>query len=175
MLRSGPLVWPFWVEQGSAYYEIRYNYCVYGGHKSLVGHSKVSHHNIHVHPSVYGTSCFSGWGYGPAGYEEGYHDNVCILPTAGATYLAWSGNGNQQRNLTSASSSPLVGLTFYNNTVFAPGEPMIGVQVGIPATGTMNASTFWAAGYDPGSTTSSDMPTALTVNAWARALLLLAD
>lgn len=47
-------------DDGSSYYNIHHNFCVYGGHKSdFDGNSKVSRNNIHVYPSVYSSQSLS--------------------------------------------------------------------------------------------------------------------
>ena len=47
-------------DDGSSWYNLYNNYCVYGGHKSdFDGHSKRSFNNIHVYPFVYEDVCFS--------------------------------------------------------------------------------------------------------------------
>ena len=83
-------------DDGSSYYDIHHNYCVYGGHKqNFDGHSKRGFSNVYVYPQVYGDKCVdeetqgekthtSGpHGLPPAGYAEAYTDNICIL-AAGA-------------------------------------------------------------------------------------------
>eukprot|EP01043_Picozoa_sp_COSAG02_P027396 COSAG02_NODE_1615_length_11668_cov_6.226294_1_plen_111_part_10 len=53
-------------DDGSSYYDIHHNYCVYGGHKSdFDGNSKISSFNLHVYPSVYGSKCFGELQYMP--------------------------------------------------------------------------------------------------------------
>lgn len=75
--------------QGTSYYHIHHNVCFYGGHKSdFDGHSKVSTANLHIHPAVYGVKCLGELQALPKkGFAEGYHNNTCILPTAGAMYM----------------------------------------------------------------------------------------
>ena len=44
------------LSDGSSYYKIHHNYCVFGGHKSdFDGNSKISSYNLAVFPSVYGS------------------------------------------------------------------------------------------------------------------------
>eukprot|EP01052_Picozoa_sp_SAG31_P023506 SAG31_NODE_1943_length_6856_cov_8.165458_4_plen_232_part_00 len=81
-------------DDGSSYYHIHHNFCVYGGHKGdFDGNKKISSDNIHAYPSVYGTTCLNigAQALPPAGYAEGYYNNKCILPVAGAPYLKLGG------------------------------------------------------------------------------------
>ena len=79
-------------DDGSAYYAIHHNFCVYGGHKqNFDGHDKHGFSNVYVYPQVYGVKCIdeetegesthtSGpHGLPPVGYAESYRDNICIL------------------------------------------------------------------------------------------------
>jgi hypothetical protein len=81
-------------DDGSSYYEIHHNFCVFGGHKSdFDGNRKVSSYNIHSYPSVYGTTCLAilAQNLPPQGFGEGYHHNKCILPKSGSPYLKIGG------------------------------------------------------------------------------------
>ena len=82
-------------DDGSSYYDIHHNFCLYGGHKSdFDGHSKISSHNLHIYPSVYGSTCVGELqGSLPAGYAEGYRNNICVLPDASSTYMGVNING----------------------------------------------------------------------------------
>ena len=81
-------------DDGSSYYHIHHNFCVYGGHKcDFDGNKKISSDNVHAFPSVYGTTCLNigAQSLPPEGYAEGYYNNKCVLPTAGASYLKIGG------------------------------------------------------------------------------------
>ena len=54
------------------------------------------------------------YGLPPAGYAEGYHDNVCILPNAGDAYMVSGGDLADAGSLAS-------GLVLANNSIYAPG------------------------------------------------------
>eukprot|EP00931_Biecheleriopsis_adriatica_P028735 TRINITY_DN17128_c0_g1_i4.p1 TRINITY_DN17128_c0_g1~~TRINITY_DN17128_c0_g1_i4.p1 ORF type:complete len:907 (+),score=123.99 TRINITY_DN17128_c0_g1_i4:215-2722(+) len=114
-------------DDGSSYYDIHHNFCMYGGHKqNFDGHSKRSFGNIHVHPQVYGTKCIDeeaeGWGFGtsgpfglpPKGYAEEYTDNVCILPKAGDPFIVSQGGDLQHR------ADFVNSMVLRNNTIFIP-------------------------------------------------------
>jgi hypothetical protein len=61
-------------DDGSSYYHIHHNFCVYGGHKcDFDGNKKISSDNIHAFPSVYGTTCLNigAQNLPPEGYAEG--------------------------------------------------------------------------------------------------------
>ena len=73
---------------------LHHNFCVYGGHKcDFDGNKKISSDNVHAFPSVYGTTCLNigAQSLPPEGYAEGYYNNKCVLPTAGASYLKIGG------------------------------------------------------------------------------------
>merc|ERR1711988_1559885 len=77
-------------DDGSSNYDMSYNFCVFGGHKSdWDGNRKSSHHNLHVYSKVYNPTCIEiGAQYlPPKGYGEGYHSNVCILAGSGSDYM----------------------------------------------------------------------------------------
>jgi hypothetical protein len=155
-------------DDGSAYYDIHHNFCVFGGHKSdFDGNSKVSRSNLHVFPSVYGTRCLNigAQKLPPKGYAEQYRDNVCILPDAGAQYVYVSDFCQSP----DAKSGFEAGLILANNTVYAPGANVsIACHDGREA---LSFSEFQKLGYDPTTVVRGDMPSADTIIAWAKALL----
>ena len=156
-------------DDGSAYYRIHHNFCVYGGHKSdFDGHSKLSYNNVHVYPQVYGGKCVGELQAFPAdGYAEGYYANKCVLPTAGATYLQFADGGcalgNTSAELSAFGRKQLLG----NNTVYVPGGRALVKCGGL----TLNATEFLARGYDAGTTIFPTLPTNDTIIGWARELL----
>merc|ERR1712226_1275600 len=114
-------------DDGSAYYDIYHNFCMYGGHKqNFDGHSKRSFGNIHVHPQVYGTKCIDEEGQGertgtsgphglpPAGYAEEYTDNICILPHAGDPYMV------SQAGSLDDPEGYNKGMVLRNNSIYIP-------------------------------------------------------
>ena len=171
-------------DDGSSYYEIRENFCVYGGHKAdFDGHSKVSHHNIHAYPHVYGVACVNELqGLVKAGYAEGYTDNVCILPSNTGQYLRFNlDEWNGVR--VPCDGSDLSVDTFHaaiktgNNTIFVPGGSATIVCNHV----SFNASDFMSGaktpawnssrGYDTTSRVSGDVPSAAAIIAMAKALI----
>lgn len=106
-------------DDGSSYYDIHHNFCVFGGHKSdFDGNKKRSFNNIHVYPSVYGTTCLNIGAQGPPpkGYAEAYFNNTCILPEAGDLYLnVYSFELNDPAAFND-------GLILDGNVIYAPGS-----------------------------------------------------
>lgn len=128
-------------DDGSSYYNIYNNYCVYGGHKSdFNGHNKRSYNNIHVYPFVYETACMSLYDLPIEGsFNEGYWNNTCILPQAGNPYV--------NIPIDCSGSQPLVNftVTMGNNRVYAPGA-----QVTLQCQGSMTFQQFEAQDFDAG-------------------------
>merc|ERR1712195_340905 len=159
-------------DDGSSYYDIHHNYCVYGGHKqNFDGHSKRGFSNVYVYPQVYGDKCVdeetqgesthtSGpHGLPPAGYAEAYTDNICIL-AAGAPYLSVGGDLNDRKDFES-------GLQLANNTIYQQGS---GVMVTISGQ-KIPFSEFQSKGFDKTTTTHNEIPSIETINGWAKQLL----
>lgn len=153
-------------DDGSSWYLFRYNFCVFGGHKSdFDGHSKRSVNNLHVYPSVYGPRCLQiGAQRLPmAGYPDVYVNNTCILASADDHVVALDVPGDDWPNAASFPSQ----LLLANNTVYAPG--------GTPGYegpgGYKTYAAFQAAGYDTSTVIRADVPDASTIISWAAALL----
>ena len=160
-------------DDGSSYYSIHHNFCVFGGHKqNFDGHSKHSASNVYVYPQVYGVKCIdeetqgedtgtSGpHGLPPPGYAESYRDNICILPDQNDRYIVSGG-------VLSDPKAFHQGLALSNNTIYAPGG-----QVKVTLSGnTTDFKGFQALGFDPSSRVSGEMPSNRQILAWGRQLL----
>jgi hypothetical protein len=159
-------------DDGSSYYDIHHNYCVYGGHKqNFDGHSKRGFANVYVYPQIYGAKCVdeetqgesthtSGpHGLPPAGYAEAYTDNICIL-AEGAPYLSVGGDLDDVKDFQA-------GLKLRNNTIYQTGGA-VKVVVGGK---TVTFKEFQAKGFDKTTTTHADIPSIETINGWAKQLL----
>jgi hypothetical protein len=148
-------------DDGSAWYQIHHNFCVYGGHKSdFDGHSKQSFGNLHVYPQVYGPRCFAILQAFPApGFAEEYFNNTCILANAGENVVTVPRVGN----LKPADFAQRILLA--NNTVYVPGGSAPGPQ------GFANYSAFVEAGFDAGTVLRADMPDGKTIAEWGAALV----
>ena len=156
-------------DDGSSYYRIHHNVCVYGGHKSdFDGHSKLSYSNLHIYANVYGVKCIGELQALPKqGYAEGYYNNTCILGGAKPTYARFAncpgGLGSDPASLAAFAA----GMSLGNNTVYSAGvEPLVSC-----GSQTINVSDFFERGYDRGSTVSAKLPSADTIADWARMLL----
>ena len=135
-------------DDGSSYYNITRNFCVYGGHKSdFDGHDKYSSHNLHVFPSVYGTKCVAILqDLPPAGYAEAYTFNRCVLPSSGSTYLELAGCRGHLTNSTPDHEAISSAMRLGKNTVYVPnGDARVSCG-GYK----LNLTEFLSRGYDVG-------------------------
>jgi len=161
-------------DDGSAYYSIHHNFCVFGGHKqNYDGHDKHASFNVYVYPQVYGVKCIDEetqglymhtagpGGLPPAGHGESYKNNICILPKSNDPYMESGGNISHPAQFNS-------GLALGNNTIYAPGG---NVSLTIAYTGTFTFEQFQAMGLDLTSRVSADMPSNEQILEWARPLI----
>jgi len=163
-------------DDGSAYYSMHHNFCIYGGHKqNFDGHDKHSAYNVYVYPQVYGVKCIdeemegedtpggstSGPnGLPPPGYGESYMNNICILPAAGDPYMVSGGILSDPKGFNA-------GLQVSNNTIYAPNA-----DVSITLSGDkVDFSGFQSRGFDPTSRVSGTMPSNDQIIAWGKPLL----
>jgi hypothetical protein len=159
------------IDDGSSYYDIHHNFCVLGGHKSdFDGHQKRSFNNLHVYPSVYGTSCMkiAAQNLPPAGYAEAYFNNTCILPTANSTYLSIANIDGGNCLAPDTQPTFKAGLDLGGNTIFAPSALAV-VECGGKS---VTVDEFVKLGYDDQTAVSGNMPNASTIVAWAKMLLV---
>ena len=160
-------------DDGSAYYSIHHNFCVYGGHKqNFDGHSKHSSSNIYVYPQVYGVKCIDeeqeGMGTHTAGpdglpkpgYAESYANNICILPAAGDPYYVGGGVLDHPKRFAT-------GMALTNNTIYVPdgraSVTLSGVKV--------DFGQFQDRGFDLQSRVSGELPSHEQVIEWAKQLI----
>ena len=172
-------------DDGSAYYRIHHNVCMYSGHKGdFDGHSKLSYDNLHVHPTVYNPSCLNigVQALPPAGYADGYFRNRCVLAAASDHYLTINGGLIGGLDCLSGSVAAIdafaAGLKLMNNTIFVPGGEALVSCGGMPhnpARRTINASAFLKLGYDANTVVIGEMPTVNTILGWASQLLELSN
>ena len=167
-------------DDGSQFYRIHHNFCVFGGHKGdFDGHSKLSYQNVHAFPVVYKPSCLNigVQALPPAGFADGYYANRCVL-SSGAEYLTI--NGGLQGDLpcladNAASFAAFThGLRLGNNSVYVPGgvaTVSCGGLPGNPNRVTINSTEFQRLGYDLSTAFIGEMPSNSTIIAWARELL----
>jgi len=168
-------------DDGSSYYHINNNFCVYGGHKSdFDGNAKISDGNIHVYPSVYSSTCVGELQADPPAlpYAEGYINNICILPGKASTYMTLNLNGVHCDGQAKSLAVFAEGFIASNNTVYVPGGAASLVCNHV----TFNASAFmtgspptkeWnhSIGYDRTSRISGDVPSPATIIGWAKNML----
>ena len=182
-------------DDGSSYYAIHHNFCVYGGHKcDFDGNNKISSFNVHAYPSVYGTTCVvvGDQSLPIKGYAEGYHDNKCVLPAASAPYLKLEGgqdvgclSGPEPNGMPTWPSSrqtiahPLDGsaasLKAFNDGIIVGNNSVYtvdGLATIFCGKDKLTSDKFQAAGYDKSTTFSKQMPTNEVIIGWAKGLLL---
>ncbi len=151
-------------DDGSSYYDIHHNACVFGGHKSdFDGNKKRSFSNLHLYPSVYGVTCVSigAQELPPEGYAEAYQNNTCVLPDAGDNYMRVPGDPKGNAKAFRA------GLQLGGNTIYVPnGDLNVGTGVG-----TSTFAAFQADGMDATSRVVKEMPDADEMLKWMRDLL----
>jgi len=161
-------------DDGSSYYDIHHNFCVYGGHKqNFDGHSKRGFNNVYVYPQVYGAKCVdeetegegthtSGHGgLPPAGYAEAYTDNICIL-APGAPYLSIGGDLGDSKDFND-------GLHLRNNTIYQAGGNVKVVVSGQ----TLAFEDFQKRGFDPSTKVSGEMPSVDQITDWGKQILAM--
>lgn len=154
-------------DDGSAWYKIHDNFCVYGGHKSdFDGHSKESFDNLHIYASVYGDRCLQiGAQFLPQpGFPEIYANNTCVL-VPGAECLDL---GQAPANVP-APPAFYQRIQFYNNTIYT--EQGAACRTGGASFQTLAA--MQSGGFEAGapSTIVSTLPDAATIIGWATAKL----
>jgi len=149
-------------DDGSSYYKLHHNLCVFGGHKSdFDGHSKVSHNNLYIYPTVWHIpACLRELqALPPKGYAEGFYNNTCVMASQNDTYIAIADSA--------CPASLADGTHLGNNSVLVPrGQARVVCGHHIH-----DAATFVEQGYDPGTTISAHMPTTAEMTNWAKALL----
>ena len=152
-------------DDGSSYYDIHHNACVFGGHKSdFDGNKKRSFANLHLFPSVYGVTCVSigAQQLPPLHYAEAYFNNTCVLPVAGSNYLRVPGD------LTGAPQAFVDGLMLSNNTIYAPkGEVNVDISKKIITFGQ-----FQKDGFDSQSRVVGTVPSTSKMQEWIDELLM---
>ena len=149
-------------DDGSSWYNLFNNYCVYGGHKSdFDGHSKRSFNNIHAYSNVYGSKCAGIMNLPHVSvndfFAEGYRGNKCVL-AEDAGYLDLGGGCTPDATL---ANRILLG----NNSIYSPTGAVT------VSCGKSYSFAEWAAlGLDVGSSVHT-LPDAPTIIGWARATL----
>jgi len=160
-------------DDGSAYYAIHHNFCVYGGHKqNFDGHDKHSSFNVYVYPQVYGVKCIdeeqegmdthtSGPdGLPPLGYGESYESNICILPSEGSPYYVGGGVLDSPQRFGAS-------MSLKNNTIYVPKGRATVTLSGDQA----SYKHFQSLGFDPSSRVSGNLPSYEQVISWGKQLI----
>ena len=153
-------------DDGSAWYKIHDNVCLYGGHKSdFDGHSKWSYENLHLYASVYGDRCMliSAQLLPQPGFPDIYANNTCVVvPGAECLDLGQGGSG-----FPNPGAEFFNRTQWYNNTVYST-EGKNCVAGGGPW---KTMADFVSKGYEgPGSPSTfiSTLPSADTMVGWIK-------
>ena len=102
-----------------------------------------------------------------AGYAEGYFNNTCVLPTAGAMYARIADCPGGLKHDSHSIAALTAGLHMGNNTIYCPGgEPIVSC-----GNLKINTTELHARGYDRGTVVHSTVPTYATIFQWAAKLL----
>jgi hypothetical protein len=157
-------VWPIDHDDGSCFYEDSYNFQVYGGKKTYMGHSKIDHHEIYVYPdskSIHGT-CMGDYApsRGFSGWNESWIQNICVLYQNSKPYDIWGCN-----------TSNLYVPYLADNKIYTPPGIDVGFQCMVNGNSTMLSLKQWQAlGLDLG-TTALTAPDIHTIIQWGREML----
>ena len=156
MINNYNSIWPIDHDDGSCYYYDTYNYLVYGGFKTYLGHSVVVKYNIYIYPGTpycavsVGASATTGWG-------EVWANNTCL--TSNPNVYTFT------RCTIGRDISELVPFTA-NNKFYATNE-----EVNFACGGTTFSLSEWQQrGYDLGSQIFPPASTT-TVIEWGKSLL----
>mmetsp|Transcript_15704 Transcript_15704/g.18909 ORF Transcript_15704/g.18909 Transcript_15704/m.18909 type:complete len:390 (+) Transcript_15704:2-1171(+) len=152
-------------DDGSSYYEMHHNFCVFGGHKGdFDGHSKYSHHTVYIYPVSYFKACFSMdiQNIPPKGYGETYSNNICILQDAGGMYLHFA-------SVELDDPSIDVGIHMGNNSLYVPGGAESATVVG--QSSQMSFADWAKAGHDTTTKANGTMPTVEEMMSWGQSIL----
>lgn len=164
-------------DDGTSYWHLDSNFCVYGGHKSdFDGHSKTSSNNLHIYPQVYGSRCImiGAQALPPSGYAEQYANNTCVLPpVAGqATYFLVQGVRSGGSCFSGEGAREFAeGLLLASNRLFVQNGTDIHVTCGKE---TISFSDFQHKfGFDPTTAVSHNVPSPQELIAMAKNILLV--
>lgn len=155
---------------GSSFYHIHDNFCVFGGHKSdFDGHSKISSNNIHIFPQVYGARCMAilAQNLPPEGYAEGYINNTCILSEKNQAIIQFS------IDVIDCSSAEGVnaiksGWLSSDNKIYVPeGQALVQCNSEVH-----NSSILSQWGVDSSTQVYNGIPSSSTIIDWGKRLLI---
>jgi len=168
LFNSYSSIWPLDHDDGSCYYEDSFNVLIYGGYKTYLGHSKIVHDNLYIHPdsprfdigptgTKWGTFCVedSGPNRGQSGWNETWFNNECHMAKTGIIY-----------ELDGCNTTSLYVVNTKNNTFFIPTNTTIDIPCGLPNGNTTHFSLEqWKIyGEDAGSSWSHEEPFINVIN-----------
>ena len=163
--------WPIDHDDGSCYYNDTFNFLVYGGYKSYLGHSKTVKSNIYVYPDANTHCSTDGYNYicqphcawldsvseFPMSWGEVWAENTCV--TGSPDIYSF---GDCSTNHDDIGDIPFT----YGNRFYAPNKDIYIKCGGAELT----LLEFQAMGYDVGSVVN-DIVDAATIVEWGRDLL----
>jgi hypothetical protein len=160
-------LWPIDHDDGSCFYEDSYNFLVYGGKKSYLGHSKTVHHQIYVYSDAnsgtFGSNaCVDDYVPTPgiSEWNETWIENTCTLYNSSVPY-----------NIGNCDTSQLIVPYLANNTIYIPSGTEVGFNCKVNGTGKRLTLQQWQSyGLDIG-TVIETTPDVQTIIEWGRKML----
>jgi hypothetical protein len=155
-------LYPIDHDDGSSFYEDSYNFQIYGGMKSYLGHSKKDHHQMYVYPDTRRAACLHEYHPSPdlSGWNESWVQNTCILYESRLPYkFAYCNTAN------------LFLSYLADNKIYIPPRTDVGFECTVNGTSKILSLEQWQAlGMDLG-TTAQTAPDIQTIIQWGREML----
>jgi hypothetical protein len=160
-------VWPIDHDDGSCFYEDSYNFLVYGGKKTFLGHSKIDHHEIYVYADmnagVFHDNTCLGY-YAPtrnlSSWNETWIENICTLYRSSIPY-----------HIPYCYTNDLLVPYLANNTIYIPSGTEVAFMCSVNGTiKQLNLKQWQSYGMDLG-TVVKTTPDVRTIIEWGRAML----
>jgi hypothetical protein len=160
-------LWPLDHDDGSSFYEASYNFLIYGGKKSYLGHSKADHNQIYAYPDVglgeiESSHCLNDYFpvRGSSGWNESWYNNTCVLYSSSEPY-----------NIGYCDTSNLFVPYLAFNKIFIPAGSQVGFYCAVGGAAARLSLEQWQSfGLDPG-TTVGTTPDVQTIIEWGRKML----
>ena len=155
-------LYPIDHDDGSSFYEDSYNFQIYGGMKSYLGHSKKDHHQIYVYPDTRNAACLHEYHPSPdvSGWNESWIQNTCILYKTRVPY-----------KFAYCNTTDLFLSYLANNKIYIPSDTNVGFDCMVNGTSkTLSLEQWQALGMDLG-TTAQTAPNIQTIIQWGREML----
>ena len=162
LLNNYNSLYPIDHDDGSSFYEDSYNFQIYGGMKSYLGHSKKDHHHIYVYPDLRNGGCLHEYYPSPelSGWNESWVENTCILYKSQVPY-----------KFAHCDTKNLYLSYLADNKIYTPPGINVGFNCTVNGTNRLLSLQEWQAlGMDLG-TTAQTAPDIQTIIQWGREML----